>query len=85
MFLGSVHRNNHEDSDGEQRYISTLSLTSPVDGVDGQRDVATALRRERDTLPAVHGAGWAPGLVWEGVKILHPTGVQSPYRPARSG
>ena len=32
MFVGSVHRNDHEGPDTQQRYSSTLSLTSAVDG-----------------------------------------------------
>ena len=40
--------------------------------------------RERDTLPIVQDAGWAPGQFWTGVENLATTGLRSPYRPARS-
>ena len=31
MFMGSVHRNGHEDPDREQRYSSTFSSTLALD------------------------------------------------------
>jgi hypothetical protein len=41
---GTVHAiTGHECPEGEYRYSSTLSLTSTLDGVDGQRHVAAAL------------------------------------------
>jgi len=33
----------HEGPEGEERYTSTLSLTSALDGVDGQRHAPAAL------------------------------------------
>jgi hypothetical protein len=39
-----VHsRTGHEDPKGEKRYNSTLSLTSALDGVGGQRQAPAAL------------------------------------------
>ena len=38
-----IHRTGHEDPDGEWRYLSTLSLTSALDGVGGQRHAPAAL------------------------------------------
>ena len=38
----------------------------------------------KDPVPIVQEAGWAPGPVWTGVENLTPTGIRSPYRPARS-
>ena len=35
-------------------------------------------------VPIVQEAGWAPGPVWTGAENLAPTGIRSPYRPARS-
>jgi hypothetical protein len=55
-----VHpRTDHEVPVGEQRYISTLSLTSALDGVGGQRHSPAAL-------PGTHCTG---GLVgpWAGL------------------
>jgi len=41
--------------------------------------------RERDPVPIVQDAGWAPGPVWTGAENLAPpTGIRSPDRPARS-
>ena len=40
--------------------------------------------RERDAVPIVQEAGWAPGPVWTGAESLVPTGIRSPDRPARS-
>jgi len=39
---------------------------------------------EKDPVPIVQEAGWAPGPVWTGAENLAPTGIQSPDRPARS-
>jgi hypothetical protein len=39
---------------------------------------------ERDPVPIVQEAGWAPGPVWMGAENLAPTGIRSPDRPARS-
>jgi hypothetical protein len=40
----AVHpRTGHEGSEGEQRYSTTLSLTSVLDGVGGQRHAPAAL------------------------------------------
>ena len=40
--------------------------------------------RERDPLPIVREAEWAPGLVWTGAENLAPTGIRLPDRPACS-
>jgi hypothetical protein len=40
--------------------------------------------RERDPVPIVQEAGWAPGSVWTAAENLAPTGIRSPDRPARS-
>jgi len=40
--------------------------------------------RERDPVPILQEAGWAPGPVWTGAENLSPTGILSPDRPARS-
>jgi hypothetical protein len=40
--------------------------------------------RERDPVPIVQEAGWAPGRVWTDAVNLAPTGIRSPDRPARS-
>jgi len=40
--------------------------------------------RERDPVPIVEEAGWAPGPVGTGAENLAPTGIRSPDLPARS-
>jgi len=40
--------------------------------------------QERDPVPIIQEAGWAPGPVWTGAENLAPTGIRSPDRPARS-
>ena len=41
---GNIHpRTDHEGADGEYRYTSTLSLTSALDGLGGQRHAPAAL------------------------------------------
>ena len=56
------------------RYSSTLSLTSELEGVGGQRHAL-------DALPPGE-AGSAPGPVWAGTENHAPTGIRSPDRPA---
>ena len=38
---------------------------------------------EKDPVPIVHEARWAPGPVWTGAENLAHTGIRSPGRPAR--
>jgi hypothetical protein len=40
--------------------------------------------REREPVPIVQEAGWAPGPVWTSAENLAPTAIRSPDRPARS-
>jgi hypothetical protein len=40
--------------------------------------------RERDPVPIVQEAGWAPGTVWTGAENRAPAGTRSLARPARS-
>jgi len=40
--------------------------------------------REREPVPGVQAAGWAPGPVWTGARNLAPTGIPFQNRPARS-
>jgi len=51
---GTVHPNTgHEDPEGEVRYSATLSLTSALDGVGGQRHAPAALPTEKDSESSV--------------------------------
>ena len=75
----------HEGTAEEQTFNSTLSLTSTLEGVGGQRHAPASLPRVRDpVLPIVQEAGWATGPVWTGAENLASTGIRSPERPARS-
>jgi hypothetical protein len=40
--------------------------------------------RQKEAVPTVQEAGWAPGPVWTCSGNLAPTGIRSPDRPARS-
>jgi hypothetical protein len=66
---------------GHYRYTSTLSLTSALNGVGGQRHVQLALPPVKSRYPSY---GWVPGPVWLRVENLVPTGIVSPDRPSRS-
>jgi len=52
-------------------------------GTGGQRHATSALLLNRDTVPFVQGAGWAPGPVWTSAEIVASIGIRSPDRPAR--
>ena len=57
-------------------YSSTLSLTSALDGVGGQRHAPAALPPPgKDPVLIVQEAGWAPGPVWTGAENLTSTGI----------
>jgi hypothetical protein len=82
---GKVHpRTGHEGPDGSS-YCFTLSLTSAIDWMNGKRHAPADLLPGRR--PDTHFiGGWlALGPVWTGAEYLAPTGIRSPYRPARSG
>ena len=80
-----VHRiTGHEGPEGEYRYISTLSLTSALDGgawLTPRHGRFTP--RERDPVPIIYGTRWAPGPVWTAAENFATTGMRSPNRPAR--
>ena len=52
--------------------------------VGGQRHAPAAFPPEKEPVPIVQEAEWAPGPVWTGVEFLALTGIRSPDRPARS-
>jgi hypothetical protein len=62
-------------------YSSTLSLTSAPDGVGGQRHALPLYSREREPVPIVQEAGWAPEPVWVGAEDIGRAGIRSPNRP----
>ena len=79
-------RTGHEGPKGEYRYeySSTLSLTSALDGVGGQRHTAAALPPEKTRYPLYKKLGGPQGQSGRTRKISPPTGIRSPDRPVRS-
>jgi hypothetical protein len=79
-------RTGHEGPWGEQRYSSTLSLTSALDGVGGQHHAPATLPWEREPIPIVQEAGWASGPLWTGTENLAPPGFDPwTVQPIASG
>ena len=67
---GKVHpRTGQEDPDGEQMYSATLSLTSVLDGVGGQRHAPAALTPEKTRSPLNRRAGGSQGRYGRILKI----------------
>ena len=56
-------RTGHEGAEGKQRYSSTLSLNSALDGVGGQRHAPTALTPGKRPGTHLIGGMWVPGPV----------------------
>ena len=54
---------------GKCRYSSTLSLTSALDGVGGQRHALAASPPGKHPVPIVHKAKWTPGPFWTAREI----------------
>ena len=83
---GKSHpRTGHRSPEGEQRYSSTLSLTSGLDG--GTWSTPRPGRfTPQGKKPGTHcvGSWMGPRAGWTGEKNLASTGIQSPDRPALS-
>jgi len=81
---GKVHsRTGHEVPQGEYRYVSTLSLTSALDGVGGQRHAPAALHPEKRPGTYCTG-GWVgpkAGLDGCGKSRLHQDSIPGPSNP----
>ena len=75
-------RTGYEGPDGQYRYSTTLSLTSAINGVDGNATAQPLHSWERDPVPIVQEVGGTPGDFWTGVENLDPTGIRSQDRPA---
>ena len=78
-------RTGHEGPEGEYRYSSTLSLTSALDGVGGQRHAPAALppgKRPRYRL--YRRLGGPQGRCGRVRIISPPPGIRSPDRPTRT-
>jgi hypothetical protein len=59
-------------------------MTTALEGCEVSASRRGRFTPEKDPVPIVQEAGWAPEPVWTGVENLAPTGVRSPDRPARS-
>jgi len=74
----------HEGPEGEYRCSSTLSLTSALDGVGGQRHAPSALPTEKTWYPLYRRLGGPQGRCGRVRKISPPTEIRSPDRSALS-
>jgi len=79
-----LHWTGHKGTQGEQRQSPTLSLTSALDGVDGQRHAPAALPPGKIQYQLYRRLGGPYGLSGRMRKNLAPTGIQSPDSPACS-
>jgi hypothetical protein len=70
-----VHpRTGHEGPEGEQRFSSTLSLTTALDGVGGQRHAPAALPPGKTRYPLYRRPGGLQGRSGRVRKISPPPG-----------
>ena len=70
---GNGHpRTGHEGTEGEQRYSSTLTLTSTLDGGGWSAPRPGRFTPRKDSVPIAQEAGWASGLVWTGAENFAP-------------
>ena len=74
----------HDDPEGEWRYSFTLSLTSALDVVDGQRHVPGALPPGKTQYLLYRRLGGSQGRSGRMRIISPPTRIRSPDRPARN-
>jgi hypothetical protein len=73
---GTVHpRTGHEGPEGEQRYNATLSLTSALDGMGGQRHAPAALPQGNTRYPLYRRLGGPQGRSGLVRKISPPPGL----------
>ena len=73
-----------EGREGQQRYSSTLSLTSALDEIVCSTPHSGRFTSGKETRYTVQGAGWAPGPVWAGAENFTPAGIRSIDRIAHS-
>ena len=83
---GKVYpRTGHKGRDAGQRYSTTLSLTSSVEGVGGQRQASTVLTPEERRFSHCAG-GWVSrwvGVQGCGKSLLHRVSIPGPFSPQR--
>jgi hypothetical protein len=82
---GKIHpRTGHDGPEVQQRYSSTLSLTSALDEDVWSTPHPGRFSPGKDPVAILKEGGWASGPVWTGGENSPPTGIRSPDRPARS-
>jgi hypothetical protein len=67
----------HEGPEGEKRYSCTLSLTSVLDGVGGQRHAPTAFLQVKTRHPFYRRLDGLHGRSGRVQEISPPTGIRS--------
>ena len=55
-----------------------------LEGGEGSASRPGRFTPGKEPVPIVQETRWAPGPFWTGAENLAPTGIRSPYRPARS-
>lgn len=73
----------HAGTQGEQRYSSSLSLTSALEQGAWSGPCCGCFTPMKE--PIIHERGWTSGLVWMGAENFAPIGVWTPDYPACSG
>jgi hypothetical protein len=78
-------RKGHEGPEGEQRYSSTLSLTSALDGAGWSKPRPSRFTpRKESRYPLYRSLGGPQGRSGRVRKISPPSGIRSPDIPAHS-
>ena len=75
---GKVHPSTGHDGPKGEKYSSTLSLTSALDGGGWSTPRPGRFTPEKDPVPIAYKAVWTPGPVWTGAENLATTGIRSP-------
>jgi hypothetical protein len=87
MYVRKIYlRTDHRSPEREDGYSSTLSLSSTLNGGGclTQRPGCYIPLRNRNQVPILQEAWWAPWPVWTDAENLAPTGIRSPDRSGRS-
>jgi hypothetical protein len=73
----------HDDTEGEQRYSYTLSLTKEGERAGSLKLPPSHFKPKNNQGTTVQKAGWDPGLVWPcaGKSFPHPDLIPRPSTP----
>jgi hypothetical protein len=74
----------HDGPEGKKMYSCTLSLTSALDGVGGQRNAPAALHPRKTRYPLYRRLSEPQYRSGRGREISPPIGIRSPARPTHS-